>query len=162
VKTNVRRHILLGALVLAACGPVETGSSPGNPSTPKKGVSKGPTTGGSGSVNPGGDSGVDPDLSDPSIVGSTRPPLGGSQLVLKCVTNADTACTTDTWGNYAGAAFRGTCGGCHNLYNTTNCDVALNGRDIIVGRVSTDNMPPGGLGGNKDRFLTWFNCGCPL
>ncbi|HET6346454.1 MAG TPA: hypothetical protein VFH51_16090, partial [Myxococcota bacterium] len=101
MKTILHRLLLLGALTLAACGSTETGSSSTSTTGPgpKKGVSKGaPGTSGSGGA---AEDGVDPDLSDPSIVGSTRPPLGGSQAALKCVVTADTSCTTDTWTNYA-------------------------------------------------------------
>jgi hypothetical protein len=151
---------------------VDTGSQPGG-TTGRASTTKG-TTGptGTGGVGTGGVTGgvggsrcdEDPDLCDPSIVGSGGIPVtpgGGGGMLKKCTVNPSTACTADTWTNYASTQMNTACGACHITYGTS-CDWVLNKASDVVSRMN-GNMPPGGLdAGIRSRLITWINCGAPL
>jgi hypothetical protein len=141
---------------------MDNGGSP----SPQPGTtgSTGTTSSGSKGSTGSTTSGVDPDLTDPSIVGTQPPPFSGSTgPQVKCVVNPSTTCTTDTWTNYAKNAMNGACGSCHSLYGGS-CDTVLSDRSVILDRIGSGSMPPsGGLAaGDKTRLTTWLNCGAPL
>ncbi|HET6345984.1 MAG TPA: hypothetical protein VFH51_13700 [Myxococcota bacterium] len=171
MKTHILCAFFLGSLGFAACGAVDTGSQPPASSTGGRGATTKGTSGGSkgtgASSTTGGGGGkcdIDPDLCDPSIVGSEKPPLSGTEsaaATVKCVVNPSTACTADTWNNYAGAQMGAACSSCHPRYGGL-CDVVLSNAQLIVGRLN-GNMPPGGLDATvRQRLITWINCGAPL
>jgi hypothetical protein len=71
------------------------------------------------------------------------------------------SCGADTWTSYAKTWFEGNCAGCHYTEFSTYQAVSSS-HPAIVSRVSSGNMPPGGLSSaEKQRILDWFSCNMP-
>jgi hypothetical protein len=167
VKTHILCAFFFASLGFAACGAVDTGAETSASTGGRGGTTRG-TTGGSkgtgGTTGSGNKCDIDPDLCDPSIVGTQPPPVSGTEAAAptrRCVVNPNTACTADTWTNYAGTQMNTACGACHPRYGGL-CDVVLSNDQLIVNRMN-GNMPPGGMdAGIRARLITWINCGAPL
>jgi len=68
---------------------------------------------------------------------------------------------TDTWTNYAQAAFNNECVGCHSEFSTYSGVIAEQSQ--ILSRITSGSMPQGGWQDPSDqnRIVAWLNCGAP-
>ncbi len=67
---------------------------------------------------------------------------------------------TDTWSNYARSFFTSRCSGCHGW--ATSYSTVSSARSTIASRIQSGSMPPGGLSvSEKQRIVTWLQCGAP-
>ncbi len=143
----------------------QTGSTVGHACFPTAGSCQqaggGSTTGGSTGGSTTGGSGAGGSTGGSGTSGGGTGTGGGSG---SGSTGGSSACTTDTWSNYAGGFFDNYCAQCHSgEYDSNNYQNVSANESRIASYISSGRMPQGTRlsSSEKSRILKWLSCGAP-